>query len=350
MRNWMLLALCAMLMMACSDSSDGFTLRGKVRYEPCLGKTVVMTLYHNDGTQTSDSTVVASDGTSRFEGKLDSPCQAEFLFRKGEGNYDARFNCFVENRHMTLTVRKGEMQGWGAYAKCDVKGSRTDAAYRKAFAKGYTETVGFHSFHPECDDAIAANLDEIYSVYVYYRTGFDHDEYDAFLRQMEAFGPRARNTWHYRQMERMVQTKSNLAVGSRMPDFSLPDTAGHTLSLADMLRGNRLLLVDFWASWCGPCRKEGERIKQLYDDLRGQGLQVLGVSIDTERTRWIEAIEEDGLPWPNVCELDYSDCSVARSVFGIRGVPNIVLLDADGTILATHLFGDRMDSIVRGNI
>ena len=84
-------------------------------------------------------------------------------------------------------------------------------------------------------------------------------------------------------------------IGSIAPDIRLPNPEGDTLSLSDF-RG-KVLLVDFWASWCGPCRRENPHVKKLYEKYKDQGFEILGVSLDRTKSSWVAAIEKDGLPW-----------------------------------------------------
>ena len=346
------LAIVTLLMLAsCGSADQNFVLNGEATYGPCRGKTIVMTIYHNDGTQSADTTTIDADGKFQFSGQVETPCLAEFQVVDGEDGYDVFAHGFIENSKMTLLIKEGVSLQKMPCAEITLKGSRTEKKYHRSFADVFIEkNGGITTIEPNCSEAIQANPDAVFSPYVYYCAGFYDDNYDDVVRQMEAFGPTARNTWHYRHMQQLLPVKRNLAIGHTMPDFTMPDTAGRPLRLTEVLKGKRLLLVDFWASWCSPCRMEGERIKKIYNDLHDKGLEVLGVSIDTERDRWIEALNEDQLPWPNVCELDRSDSSITVGTFGIRGVPRIVLLDAEGRVLATNLRGDGLNNAVYTHI
>jgi peroxiredoxin len=129
--------------------------------------------------------------------------------------------------------------------------------------------------------------------------------------------------------------------GGEAPDFSQPTPEGPELSLSD-LRG-KVVLIDFWASWCGPCRRENPNVVKMYEKYKGDGFTVLGVSLDTDRARWLKAIEDDGLTWPHISDLQGWKNSVAQ-LYGVRSIPHTVLVDQEGKIIARNLRGATLEA------
>jgi len=140
----------------------------------------------------------------------------------------------------------------------------------------------------------------------------------------------------------LTQVRAQL-IGSVAPEISLPTTEGDTLNLSD-LRG-KVVLVDFWASWCGPCRRENPRVKALYEKYKDQGFEIYGVSLDRSKDAWVKAIAQDGLPWKHVSDLKYWQ-SVAARTYGVSSIPYTVLLDREGKIVAKKLRGAALEKKV----
>ncbi|PHI19375.1 alkyl hydroperoxide reductase [Lewinellaceae bacterium SD302] len=129
--------------------------------------------------------------------------------------------------------------------------------------------------------------------------------------------------------------------GAQAPNLVGPSPDGETVDLKD-LRG-KVVLVDFWASWCGPCRKENPRVKKLYDKYADKGFEILGVSLDRSKERWVQAIEKDGLGWLHMSDLQHWK-SAHAAIYGVRSIPDTVLLDAEGKIIARGLRGQQLEA------
>ncbi|HEY0610358.1 MAG TPA: TlpA disulfide reductase family protein [Chitinophaga sp.] len=129
-------------------------------------------------------------------------------------------------------------------------------------------------------------------------------------------------------------------VGDVAPDFSLPDPSGKKISLSSF-RG-KYVLVDFWASWCKPCRMENPNVVKAYQQYKSKNFTVLGVSLDKKKEAWVEAIQADGLSWNHVSDLKFWDSAVVP-LFGINAIPTNFLLDPQGKVIAANLRGDALE-------
>lgn len=135
--------------------------------------------------------------------------------------------------------------------------------------------------------------------------------------------------------------KEKVAIGQKAPDFSAPTPEGKTESLHKNL--GKVTIVDFWASWCGPCRAENPNVVAVYNKYKAQGLKIIGVSLDKEKEKWVEAIAKDKLDWVQVSNLKFWDDPIAKD-YAVEGIPATFILDANGTIVAKDLKGAELDA------
>lgn len=142
-------------------------------------------------------------------------------------------------------------------------------------------------------------------------------------------------------VKKTIDKYMTVRIGAIAPVFTAPDTSGHTISLKDY-RG-KYVLVDFWASWCGPCREENPAVVKAYQQFKDKNFDILSVSLDQsgKRAEWVKAIQKDGLTWQHVSELKYWDSDVAK-LYAIRSIPQNFLIDPKGKIIAKDLRGEAL--------
>jgi peroxiredoxin len=143
----------------------------------------------------------------------------------------------------------------------------------------------------------------------------------------------------------IISNRSSAEVGKMAPDFSAPNPEGKMVSLKESL--GKVTIIDFWASWCGPCRKENPNVVALYNELHEKGLNIIGVSLDKEgdAQKWQDAIAADKLTWPQVSNLKYWNDPVAKK-YNVQSIPATFILDATGKIVARDLRGEELKAKV----
>jgi peroxiredoxin len=151
--------------------------------------------------------------------------------------------------------------------------------------------------------------------------------------------PEVKNSTWGKQIADVYNKVKSTSIGSKAPDFTLEDVNGKPMSLSS-LRG-QYVLVDFWASWCGPCRAENPNVVKAYNQFKGKNFTILGVSLDKEKDKWLAAIDKDKLAWPQVSDLKGWESSAAALYF-VQSIPANFLLDKEGKIVARNLRGDEL--------
>ena len=188
--------------------------------------------------------------------------------------------------------------------------------------------------------SVAENADCAFGTYLLQQYGynFEAEELAAILDKYLQADPANETALRLKEQNDKVLATS---VGKKFIDFEMANMAGGTSKLSDFVNQNKVTLVDFWASWCGPCRQEMPNVKAAYEKFGAKGFGIVGVSLDRDEESWKKGVADLGMAWPQISDLKYWDCEGA-ALYGVRAIPATVLIGQDGTIIARNLRGEKL--------
>jgi len=349
-----------------SGAGKGYTIEGKING---LETGQAILLLQTDGDIDTVATVPIEAGAFQFEGKVEHASMHFIRF----GDLPQAAPVFIENVAMTITAYVDslplmEVTGSPSHDDLmayiddmrgfDTKNMELQTQYQNLVmgaSSGAMDTTGLMSQINGLVEELNANIEA--------KTAFQKQwpldnlekpagAYAAWAnRQAQIYSPEEiqdlstklsaaqPNSPYAGYIASYLAKVNGTQIGATAPDFSLPDPTGKTVSLKDY-RG-KYVLIDFWAGWCSPCRAENPNLVAAYNQYKGRNFEVLGVSLDREKGYWVQAIEQDGLPWTQVSDLKWWRSDVAQ-LYGIESIPANFLLDPQGKIIARNLRGPAL--------
>lgn len=168
---------------------------------------------------------------------------------------------------------------------------------------------------------------------------------DERLRLIRMLPDRMRRRTAVQELEHLIGNSERTAEGATISDFTMPSMEGAPMSIMSEIKKNRLTVIDFWASWCGPCRQEMPLMKDIYKQYHDRGLGIVGISLDEDAAAWRQATDQLGIVWPQMSDLKGWQCEAAQ-MFNVTSIPHTIVVDADGKILARGLRGLELEQFI----
>lgn len=256
-----------------------------------------------------------------------------------------KYNDIIFNEPEAIPAVKEAFEVYYSFFKENVLGKES-SGNRENFRK-YLELSGKHR------ELLKAEYEKIYKDHPdpYARLlvmghGYLFDNWKEDLEQFEkelGLIPEIVNKRHSMQMvEESRKNRQTVGLGKMIKDFSAKDLHGDEFHLADVLKKNAYTLVEFWASWCGPCRGEIPHMKKAYSHFKDKGFEIVSFTLDHEKERWQKASDEEQIPWINVGDLRAYKSPVVK-MYGVMGVPANYLVNKEGEIIAMNLRQEKLD-------
>ena len=320
-----LILSCLLLLAGCGNHPNRLNLSGTVKN--ATSGTIYLQRYENKSFFIIDSTRIV-DGKFKFTNEVKLP-EIYGLAIDNSGNPFHSFLLFLDKNPITV-----ELDTLHEFKHTLVKGSKEQDLLNVLSGKLKTPVTEILKEHP-------SSLAALYVFYRFYSYRLSPQEIREGIQLLDTT---FRKTAYVKVLSELAGNLEKVAVGSKAPDFQAQTRDGKTVRFSDYL-GRGYVLVDFWASWCGPCRKESPDLVKLYEKYKDKGFELIGVSLDNKTKPWIDAIEKDDLHWTQLVDLG-AWAGEGVKTYGVRLVPFKFLINKDGIIVAKNLRGEDLDKLV----
>lgn len=353
-----LFTLAAVAGLAACAGKPGYVITGTVE-SAADGDTVFLQTLDVWNFVNLDTAVIAN-GKFTFEGVQDTAVYRYLSCKLGEQEF-LRTDFFLENGNITANLSKDSSSVTGTLNNDVYQGiaSQLKPIYaqqreiREGFVKRkYTDAQkdSLSILFSELDrklkeinlEGLRKNISNAVGAYLLKSNYYSMDvaELDTLIQKI---APEFKADEKIQKIANYVSSVKATSVGQKFTDFAMKDLEGKDVKLSDYAGKGKVIVVDFWASWCGPCRAGMPALKETYKKYKGDKFDIVGVSLDKDMKAWADAVKELGLEWAQMSDLKFWDCEAA-GLYGVNAIPALVVIDKDGTIAARDIHGDELNA------
>ena len=350
MRKLLLSIVAASMTLAACNAQSGYKVTGTVEGMPD-GKAIIATV--NGSSLDTLAKADVKNGSFEFTGNVSEPTGAYIMVIGQRGAIpfmleNANITVNAGQAGLTVTGSEGQKiydqfmaintttQQEAMKLQQEYQAANGDQAKMQAVQEAYAKLMT--DAQAKETELIKANPDSYVSTFVIV-SGMGQMEYEQLKERYNLLGEKAKASAQGKAIAAQIAKLESTAIGQIAPNFTITTPEGESISLYD-IKG-KVKLIDFWASWCGPCRGENPHVVEIYKEYHPKGLEIFGVSLDNNKEAWVKAIADDGLVWKHGSDLKGWQSAPAQ-LYSVSGIPHTVLLDENNKIIAKNLRGDEL--------
>jgi peroxiredoxin len=357
MKKFIFSAICVLLLISCNEQ-PGYVIKGTVDRNDLNGDYIYLYEYGVKDADPIDSALIENKSFT-FKGIQESPVLRLLTFKDGRINKDAYFHAvgstpyslwfLLDNSKLNVEIAENssitgssENEDLAAYMremdklddeaeKIDKDAENAEEKYNDIFTKSENISKDFILHHN--NSLIAA------TIFYNFRHSISEKDRRTIINSA---GETFKSAPNIDKIIDHLAVLDKVAIGKQFTDFKMADTDGNIHSLSEYVGNGKIVLIDFWASWCPPCRRDMPQLVEVYNKYKNQRFEIVGISLDSDKAAWEKGIQDLQISWPQLSDLQGWK-NAGAALYGVNSIPHTILVGEDGTILDKDIHADKLD-------